>query len=113
MPKKALIERVGDAMRRWALYLFFLIGLFSRDGYAINCVDKTFSEGELSSIVASYRLSNKDVPSAFEDKETRVVRVRCNYQYFEYKVPNKDGFYHLFEIDQFGEVINFYVGKPY
>jgi len=78
-----------------------------------KCPDKVFTQAELAEIVKNARAKRPDVPAAFPQSRTRVERVRCLYQYFEYSLPERRGNYQVFTIDPFGEVMDVIRPDPY
>lgn len=78
----------------------------------MKCPDKEFSEAELADIVRKARASRKDLPAPFPKSTTHVVRLRCQYLYSEYAVPESKGNFQVFTIDFTGEVMDFTRPRP-
>lgn len=83
------------------------------DPGSLACPAKVFTELELAAIVNSARAARKDLPPAFKNSRTRVERLRCLYQYFEYAIPEARGNFQVFTIDPLGEVMDVHRSKPY
>ena len=83
------------------------------DPGSLACPAKVFTEAELTAIVKNARAARKDLPPAFKDSRTRIERVRCLYQFFEYAVPEARGNFQVFTIDPLGEVMDIHRSKPY
>jgi len=73
----------------------------------LQCPGAVLTDNELAEVVRSEREKRRDLPPAFSNYETRVVRMRCLYLYFEYAVPRINGEYQVFTIDPFGELMEF------
>ena len=78
-----------------------------------TCPEKVFTEKELAEIVTKARMKRPDLPPPFPASRTRVERLRCLYQYFEYSLPEKRGNYQVFTVDPFGEVLDVIRPDPY
>jgi len=78
-----------------------------------TCPEKVFTAAELQEIVNRARTKRPDLPPPFPASRTRVERLRCLYQYFEYSLPEKRGNYQVFTIDPFGEVLDVIRPDPY
>ena len=79
----------------------------------MHCPEQVLTEAELAQIVGKARDTRKDLPAPLPKTRTRVERLRCMYQYFEYAVPESRGNFLVFTIDPFGELIGVYRSKPY
>jgi hypothetical protein len=78
----------------------------------MKCPDKVLSEQELAEIVNNARKKRPELPGPYKPQKTRVDRMRCLYVYYEYALPETAGIYHTFTIDPFGELMQFFRGRP-
>ncbi len=78
-----------------------------------QCPDEVLTEPELARIVAAARAARRDLPPPFPRARVRVDRMRCIYLYFEYRVPEARGDYHVFLVDPLGELMEFQRSEPY
>ena len=81
-------------------------------GTHMKCPDPVFTESELAEIVAKERARRDDLPPPFSELRTRVSRLRCLYLYFEYRLPEKPGDFHVFTIDPQGGLMDFFKSEP-
>ncbi len=79
----------------------------------LKCPDKVFTESELTEIIKKYRKKRDDLPPSFPSFKARVSRLRCQYLYYEYALPEIRGKHQVFIIDPFGELIEFLRSQPY
>lgn len=79
----------------------------------LECPSNEFTDDELAEIVRAERKKRADLPPPFDDFRPQVERLRCLYLYFEHRVPEQRGDYHVFTIDPFGELMEFSRSKPY
>ncbi len=92
------------------LILFITTGIVSAET-AMSCPERVFTETELTDIINKQRAIRTDLPTKFNKTRIEVMRLRCLYLYFEHSIPESLNHYHVFTIDQFGELMEF-SGNP-
>jgi hypothetical protein len=79
----------------------------------LACPAKVYDNVELATIVTKTRAARSDLPQPFKTQRVAILRSRCLYMYFEYRVPERRGDYQLFTIDPLGELMDAQVSTPY
>jgi hypothetical protein len=93
------------------LVLLFTVMIFSTLGYPQpTCVAPPLSEQQVKDIIDKERATRTDLPAPFPEYRWTVTKRGCYYGYFEHGIPEAIHYEQMFELNQYGVIVDVTVG---
>lgn len=99
--------------RLQVLVLLFAMVIFPVLGYPQpTCVAPPLSDQQVKDIIDKERATRTDLPTPFPKYRWTVQRRGCYYVYIEYGIPEVIHYVRIFELNQYGAIVDAQSGIP-